>query len=346
MSAAVAVAMACTHAAWAQSAAPGRPAVVTEVVVNRLGMQMVRVPAGEFTMGNPASVEDMVRWFPGLPRERLLALNDERPAHRVRLSSFFMARHEVTVGQWRAFLKASGHVPESMSDGTGGYGFDPQHPGVQGKGEAFAGRNPRYSWANPGFAQTDAHPVVNVTWHDAQALARWLSQQEGRRYRLPTEAEWEHACRAGSSTQFHTGDAPASLQGAANVFDRDAAVYWPLWREQALPLNDGFAFTAPVGQFAPNAFGLHDMHGNVWEWTADFHADDTYALRAKASGQPGGQVTLNPTGPAEGSVRVRRGGSWHTWPLYARCSYRNWNTATTRYTLVGIRLVMDVSAAP
>ncbi|TBO30328.1 formylglycine-generating enzyme family protein [Aquabacterium lacunae] len=309
------------------------------IVTNRLGMQMVRLPAGEFTMGNPASVDDMARWFPGLPRERLLDLKDEQPAHRVRLSSFYMARHEVTVGQWRAFLAASGHLPESVADGTGGYGYDPQHPGVQGKGDAFAGRAPRFSWANPGFAQTDSHPVVNVTWHDAQALAQWLSQQEGRRYRLPTEAEWEYACRAGSSTQFHTGDAPDSLQGSANVFDRDAAEHWPLWREQALPVNDGFAFTAPVGRFTPNAFGLHDLHGNVWEWTADFHADDTYAR----PGQPAGQTVHNPTGPAEGSVRVRRGGSWHTWPLYARCSYRNWNSATTRYTLVGIRLVMDVA---
>lgn len=117
---------------------------------------------------------------------------------------------------------------------------------------------------------------MNVTWHDAVALARWLSATEGRRYRLPTEAEWEYACRAGTSTQYHSGDAPASLSAVANVFDTDAAMNWPGRQAFALPTADGFAFTAPVGQFAPNAFGLHDMHGNVWEWTADWHGATYY----------------------------------------------------------------------
>jgi len=319
------VAMACLALAACASVPP--------VLDNSLGMRMVLIPAGEFTMGNQATAEEMAKLYPAYERKRLLDLADEAPAHRVRITRpFYMAAHAVTVGQFRQFLAASGHVPESVADGTGGYGYNAAYdPAATRRGDAFEGRDPRYSWQNPGFAQTDAHPVVNVTWNDAVALARWLSATEKRRYRLPTEAEWEYACRAGTRTQYYSGDAPASLSGVANVFDSDAAANWPKWQAFALPVADGFAFTAPVGQFAPNAFGLYDMHGNVWEWTADWYGAAYYAHSPRD----------DPQGPADGGVKVRRGGSWHTWPLYARCAYRNWNTPATRYTLVGIRLVME-----
>ncbi len=311
------------------------PPPVVPAHVNRLGMAFVHIPAGEFLMGSDEPVAALRRDFPFDDERRYTDLADEQPRHRVRLThAFLMGQHEVTVGQFRRFLEASGHVPESVADGTGGYGYeaaratDPAH-----RGDAFAGRSPRYSWNDPGFTQGDNHPVGNVTWNDAQAMARWLSAQEGRRYRLPTEAEWEYACRAGTTTRFHSGDDPRSLAGVANLFDAAAAPFWPRWRDQAQPYDDGFAFTAPVGRFAPNAWGLHDMHGNVWEWTADLHDDTTYSAPAPR---------VDPTGPADGHLRVRRGGSWHTWAFYARCSFRNWNTASTRYPLVGFRLVLEL----
>lgn len=310
-----------------------------QVIENSLGMKLVRIPAGEFMMGSAESPAALAQAFPGYEPERFTQLHDEAPVHRVRNSrAFYMGQHEVTVGQFRRFLAASGYVPQSVADGTGGFGYSADHVNRrQPNQDAFAGRDPKYSWQNPGFTQSDDEPVVNVSWHDAQALARWLSQTEQRTYRLPTEAEWEYACRAGTTTRYPHGDDPAKLTQAANVFDAAAAPHWPLWADRAVKASDGFAFTAPVGSLAPNAFGLYDMLGNVWEWTADWHEDDYYAHSPE----------VDPPGPADGSVRVRRGGSWHTWAFYARCSYRNWNTASTRYTLVGIRLLMqDASPIP
>jgi formylglycine-generating enzyme required for sulfatase activity len=300
---------------------------------NRLGMKFVLVPSGEFLMGSDESPDALAATYPQIERARFLKLGDEAPVHRVRITRpFYLEQHEVTVGQFRRFLEASGYRPESEADGTGGYGYNRDYdPATSTRGDAFEGRDPKYSWRNPGFPQTDDHPVVNVTWNDAVAMAKWLSEKEGKTYRLPTEAEWEYAARAGTRTHYHSGDDPQSLLAAANVFDADAARNWPRWENQAISGHDGFAFTAPVGSFAPNAFGLYDMHGNAWEWCADWHGDDYYAQ----------SPVDDPQGPATGNVRVRRGGSWHTWPFYARSAYRNWNAPQTRYTLVGFRLVRE-----
>ena len=308
---------------------PAKPQPLT----NSLGMTLMRIPAGSFRMGSDESVARLQKAYPLAERERLEALKDEAPVHRVRIShAFYMGQTEVTVGQFRRFLQVSDYVPESEADGTGGYGYNPDYdPAKSVRGDAFEGRNPRYSWRNPGFAQDDSHPVVNITWNDAQALARWLSEKEGRHYRLPTEAEWEYAARAGTRTRYHSGDAPLTLLKVANTFDASAKPLWPKFAANALAGNDGFAFTAPVASFRPNAFGLYDMHGNAWEWTNDWYGEDYYAH----------SPTTDPQGPKEGHVYVRRGGSWHTWALYARASYRNWNSPQTRYTLVGMRLVMD-----
>lgn len=305
---------------------------------NSLGMVFVRIPAGSYLMGSDEPAARLARDYPLMEPRRFALLADEAPVHRVHIGrAFYLGRYEVTVGQFRRFLEASGYRPESVADGTGGYGYNPAYdPATTKRGDAFEGRDPRYSWRNPGFAQADDHPVVNVTWNDAQALAAWLSRTEGHRYRLPTEAEWEYACRAGTRTRYPHGDDPHRLVGTANTFDQDAAPYWERWRPYALPGSDGHAFTAPVGSHAPNAFGLYDMLGNAWEWTADWYGE-TYYLRSPRN---------DPQGPATGSVRVRRGGSWHTWPLYARCSYRNWNSQDTRYTLVGMRLVREDGPLP
>lgn len=303
------------------------------VIENMLGMKFVLIPSGEFMMGSDESADALARDFPLLERRRFAELADEAPVHKVRITRpYYLGRHEVTVGQFRRFVQASGYKPEAEADGTGGYGYNRDYdPDKSARGDAFEGRNPAYSWRNPGFAQGDDHPVVNVTWNDALAMSKWLSEKEGVKYRLPTEAEWEYAARAGTRTRYHSGNDVLSLLKVANLFDADAAKNWPKWERYALQGHDGFEFTAPVGSFAPNAFGLYDMHGNVWEWCADWYGENYYARSPRN----------DPAGPEAGAVRVRRGGSWHTWPFYARSSYRNWNASSTRYTLVGIRLVRE-----
>ncbi|MDD2544802.1 MAG: formylglycine-generating enzyme family protein [Burkholderiaceae bacterium] len=328
----------------AQTAAPrphptqAAPRAAAAVWVNSLGMPFVRVPAGRFLRGSSEPAERLAQAYPQLERGRLDDLADEAPVRTVRITRpFYLGQTEVTVGQFRRFVQASGYRAESEADGTGGYGYNPAYdPAQSARGDAFEGRDARYSWRNPGFAQGEDHPVLNLTWHDAQALAAWLSATEGQRYRLPTEAEWEYACRAGTSTRYPHGDDPAPLAQHANVFDQDAAPYWPRWQAQAAPGHDGHAFTAPVGSHAANAWGLHDMVGNAWEWVSDWYGEDSYAHAPRD----------DPQGPATGQVRVRRGGSWHTWPFYARCAFRNWNTPQTRYTLVGLRLVREVDVPP
>jgi len=257
-----------------------------------LGMKFVLVPSGEFMMGSDESPEALAEAYPQYGRERFVELADEAPVHKVRITRpFYLGQHEVTVGQFRRFVEASGYQPESEADGTGGYGYNPDYdPEKSERGDAFEGRNPKYSWRNPGFKQGDDHPVVNVTWNDAVAMSKWLSEKEGEKYRLPTEAEWEYAARAGTRTRYHSGNDPQSLLKVANTFAADTKMYWPQWKQYALEGGDGFEFTAPVGSFAPNALGLYDMHGNAWEWVADWYDDNYYAK----------SPSYDPLGPSSG----------------------------------------------
>lgn len=302
---------------------------------NTLGMKFVLIPAGTFVMGRTESTDSLRQAFPAFEASRIEQLTDELPAHPVEITkNFYLGQYEVTVGQFRKFLEVSGYVPESIRDQTGGYGYNKDYdPSKTVKKDAFEGRDPQYSWQNPGFVQTENDPVTNVTLNDAVYMAHWLSQKEGKTYRLPTEAEWEYSCLAGTQTRFGVGDDPEVLSAYANLYDQSTAKNWEQWKSFAQKSDDGFAFTSPVGSFKPNNFGLYDMNGNVWEWVSD-----SYSAQ-----YPSGKAT-DPTGPEASELRIRRGGSWHTWALYSRCQFRNWNTAETRYPLVGMRLLLEVSA--
>jgi formylglycine-generating enzyme required for sulfatase activity len=255
--------------------------------VNSIGMKLCLIPGGEFQMGSP----------PDEPGRR-----DDEPQRRVRLTrSYFMGQHEVTRGQFRKFVEATGYKTGPETDHPAGYGYDAQ----TGK---LDGPDRKYTWRFTGFPQTDDHPVVNVNWYDAAGFCEWLSRLEGRVYRLPTEAEWEYACRGGTTTSFFCGSDKQQLARYANIVDLLAKRKFP--ERVSIEAEDGHVFTAPVGSFKPNPFGLHDMAGNVWEWCADWYA------------RPDGEPQTDPMGPKTATERVIKGGDWyHDWS-FARSASR------------------------
>jgi formylglycine-generating enzyme len=293
----------------------------TKVVTNSIGMTMVLIPAGKFMMGNSHTPEEELKAFKpygiNLPPD---FFKNEYPQHGVRITKpFYLGAYHVTVGQFRQFVEDAGYQTDAEKrEKKGAFGWDSEK-----KEFAF---NAHYSWRRGGFEQTDEHPVVNVSWNDAVAFCKWLSRKERKVYRLPTEAQWEYACRAGTTTRYYSGDNPETLAKVANVADAAAKVLFPDWK--TIRGNDGYVFTSPVGKFKPNTFGLYDMHGNAWQWCADRYGAKYYARSPKD----------NPPGPASGAFRVLRGGSWFCWPSACRSAYRNWFAPVGRYGGSGFRV--------
>lgn len=313
-------------ATWPLSAqdAPSKPRVAPAVIRNSLGMPLVRIPAGEFLMGTEEPEERLIATFPEMQRTPGY-FSDEYPQHRVVIShDFLMGQCEVSVGQFRQFTAATGYQTEAETDGTGGWGYE----AATGKS---VGRRPDFNWRDPGFPQTDDHPVINVTFNDAVAFCNWLSKQEGKRYRLPTEAQWEYCARAGTTHRYFHGDDPKELPNFAHLVNQPGREKFGHVQDQVHFLKPGESLTAKVGSRKANAFGLHDMLGNVWEWTNDWQSDDYYQW----------SPTADPTGPGEGRSRVRRGGGWNSFPMYARCAFRNLDPPGTRCLNFGFRVACD-----
>jgi formylglycine-generating enzyme required for sulfatase activity len=298
-------------------------------VTNAIGMELMFIPAGEFEMGTDDNeIERLMPLATGTKREDFA---DEQPRHLVRITQpFYLARHEVTVGQFRRFVDAENYRTQPERDGSGGSGYDRTT-------QTFHHRHPTYTWRNTGFEQTERHPVVNVTWSDAKAFCAWLSRVEKATYRLPTEAEWEYACRAGTKTLYGSGDDPSSLVRVGNVADQCIATIPGLvqgYGHTALAsFDDGHPFAAPVGRFGENPFGLHDMHGNVWEWCEDWYEADCYQRR--------GPVSVDPHGD-QGTLRVLRGGGCNHFAQHCRAAYRGRQPPDFRFCDLGFRVAATV----
>jgi formylglycine-generating enzyme required for sulfatase activity len=286
-------------------------------ITNSIGMSFVRIEPGTFLMGSPPDQAG---------REK------DETQHRVTLTKpFMMGITHVTIAQWKSFVADSAYKSQAEQQGWGFAWTGKKWEKVNGA-----------DWQHPGFPQADDHPVVDVSWNDAMAFCAWLGHKENKHYRLPTEAEFEYCCRAGTQTIYPWGDTPDEGAGWANCADQTARQKYPNWKT-GFNWNDGYVFTAPVAHFKPNAWGLYDLVGNAWEWCADWYGK-----------YPDGDVT-DPAGPTQdnaqivtagdtgwkGPQRVMRGGSWHSGPVHARCANRDHEAPDFRNCIKGFRVVMD-----
>lgn len=276
---------------------------------NSIGMTLVLIPPGEFQMGSSLTeIERLLDRRNGLEDTNAWEhrYRSEVPRHEVRLTEpFRLGACEVTVAQFRSFVEATGYETDAEKGGNSS-GW------VQGQWV----RSPEYSWRNLGEYQPgDDDPVVNVSYHDAVAFCDWLSQRESKHYRLPSEAEWEYASRAGSANRWSVPSA-----------DEPIGSYTWYGPNSNSRLH-------PVRQKRPNGFQLYDMQGNVWEWCADWFAPGYYASSPQE----------NPIGPTTGAGRIFRGGGFDSGTTVACNSFRNWTPSTARRNSIGFRVARDVT---
>ena len=262
---------------------------------------MVVLPAGRFQQGSSRAEGGS---------------SYEMPAHWVNIQRpLGMSLNVVTVEEFQQFIAATGRDMQGCDTYDGEWKTRPDG-----------------SWKSPGFPQTGTHPVTCVSWDDAQAYARWLSGKTGHRYRLPSASEWEYAARSGGEAVLPWGANAAAACASANVADASAAQRYPGWT--VFGCNDGYVYTAPVGSFKANSFGLNDMLGNVFQWTEDCWKADYVGAPIDGSAQSAGDC----------SEHELRGGSWFSTPAYVRANYRNHFAAGYRTSSVGIRLVKDMGS--
>jgi formylglycine-generating enzyme required for sulfatase activity len=287
---------------------------------NAIGLKLVLIPPGEFVMG--ASESEIERALEGVDRDKsawyVSELRGALPQHPVKLTRpFWLAAAEVKVAEFRKFVTATNYKTEAERDGKGG-------------GHYLAGgskQSPEFNWKTPGFEQEDDCPAVQISWNDAVEFCNWLSRQErlapvyvdagsgwqiipGHGYRLPTEAEWEFACRAGTTTMYFWGDDPKEI---------DAYCWYG---------GNSKSTAHPVGTKRPNAFGLFDMSGNAREWVQDWTGDRSLAAAP----------AVDPQGPASGMSRVLRSGRWNYSATQCLSAGRVSGSPSFRYDYTGFRV--------
>lgn len=324
---------------------------------NSLGMTLVHVPSGKFEMGmldeHRLKLEHKSSAY-----QREIHDYVEAPAFPVKISRpYSFGATEVTVGQFRKFVEATGYQTDAEKAG-GAFIFSPDAEEPLDRFQFVAGTN----WHKPGFEQSDRSPVTCVSWNDAQEFCRWLGEKEDATYRLPTEAEWEYACRAGTRSSYWCGENPDKLYGVANVADATLHAAFPndVLRQRTAGLDEGagdhFIYTAPVASFPANPWGFHDMHGNVWEWCSDKYSDRYYKDMIDLARQQGSrsepQPIVDPQGPDDtpkhrhGDWRSLRGGSWYVAPLQCRSSVRAFAEAKDAFSYIGFRVIKVETESP
>ncbi|WP_233903565.1 SUMF1/EgtB/PvdO family nonheme iron enzyme [Stieleria maiorica] len=315
------------------------------------------IEGGRFVQGTDGGERALQQAFP-LSTTGQSYGNAEGPAHVTWVTNpFYIAETEVTVGQFRRFVDATGYQTTAERGMTEMVGWEPTPDDKPLYQSHDFLRDQKFSWKNPGFPQGDDHPIVGVSLTDARAYCQWLSQRDGVRYRLPTEAEWELVCRAGTTTWFSFGDvAKGVVHEHANLGNVElerhrkhaAERQWLLdWEHDP---SDGHVFTAPVGSYARNPWGIADMHGNVWEWCEDLWLDTVYKDYTRPRyDQPCG-VAVDPVNrdrpqTTNNDFHVIRGGCWYNGDLICRSSARTAWDADDAACYVGFRIVREADPA-
>ena len=258
--------------------------------------EMVVIPAGQFIQGSLAMEKD---------REA-----NEGHGQLVAIDyALAVSRHEITRAAFARFAADTGHEGNGCNTYNGSWEMDD-----------------RRSWRSPGYEQDDSHPVTCISWNDTQAYLRWLADKTGRKYRLLSASEWEYAARAGIANNRAESVDPTQICESANVADLTTGATYPGWT--IFDCRDNFIHTAPVGSFQANAFGIHDMIGNVFEWVADCWNDAYEQAPLDGSARMAGDCRLH----------VLRGGSWFTPPEYVRAAFRNRFDSDYRSSSFGFRV--------
>ncbi|MEM7013148.1 MAG: formylglycine-generating enzyme family protein [Verrucomicrobiota bacterium] len=320
---------------------------------NSLGMKLIRIEPGEYLRG--AADQNLIgkmHPFSTLARNRN---HGNSPAHPVKISKpFLIGEREVTVAQFRVFVDESGYKTTAETNSEGALAFIPEEP----EGLKQFQNQPGCNWRNPSFKQTDDHPVVCISWKDAVAFCEWLSKKENRVCRLPTEGEWEYAARAGTTTMYISGDEPDGVYEFGNVADYALEKAHPgmTLRQRIAALEegrgDGHVYTAPTASLKPNAWGLFDTHGNVWEWCSDRYTVEYYSELYNEAVKKGSitnlVATVDPKGPEStaidqyGDWRAMRGGGWTNSPMTARTAWRGFGEAEDSFCYTGFRVVVEI----
>src|SRR5215467_759965 len=267
--------------------------------------EMIVLPAGEFLMGSPASELGHLD-VEGLPRRVVIP-------RRIAIGRF-----EVTVDQMSAFMTETG-----MSIG----GSCRRLVNPERSPPTWSG--PEASLENPGFETTGSHPAVCISWHEAQSYVAWLQRRTGKPYRLPTEAEWEYAARAGTTTRYSFGSEESALCDYAHFADLGSQFGW---RDGCRSESAAYG-AAPVGSLKPNQWGLFDMHGNVWEWVEDCWTPNPLEIPVDGSAF---------TRPGNCEIAVMRGGSFSSSSLMVRSAIRSPMRTAQHYFNTGLRVALTL----
>ena len=283
-------------------------------------MDFAWIPGGKFSMGSKFSASSTVSKYGG----KEFYWEDEHPKRTITLTKgFWMAVHEVRNLDFEAFVESTSYLTDAEKEG---WSWTWDEDGSAWK-KAIG-----LDWRNPGWDYKGENPVVCVSWNDSSAYVGWLNEQGLGVFRLPSEAEWEYACRGGSTKVFPWGDSPDDAEGMTNGADMTAngSARW----EGPFKFRDGYWRVAPAKSFKPNEWGLYDTVGNVREWCQDWYESDYYGKNMRSDDRE------DPKGPEKGSDRVVRGGSWFDSPPNCRPANRLGRSPDRRNPFLGFRVAM------